>query len=77
MVQLGDFYRQNMINATACTKNFANGVHLAFSIIYLKIQQNEILAIDSTFCKVHQHAAGARKIYGNQDIGRWQKLPRE
>ena len=25
--------------------------------------------IDSTFCKVHQHAAGARKIFGNQDIG--------
>ena len=24
---------------------------------------------DSTFCKVHQHAAGARKILGNQNIG--------
>lgn len=28
-----------------------------------------IFAIDSTFCKVHQDATGARKIYGNQDIG--------
>ena len=28
-----------------------------------------LVEIDSTFCKVHQHAAGARKIYGNQDIG--------
>ena len=34
-----------------------------------KAKESEILAIDSTFCKVHQHAAGARKIYGNQDIG--------
>ena len=25
--------------------------------------------MDSTFCKAHQHAAGARKIYGNQNIG--------
>ena len=25
--------------------------------------------IDSTFCKVHQHAAGVRKILGNQAIG--------
>ena len=28
-----------------------------------------LVEIDSTFCKVHQHAAGARKIFGNQDIG--------
>ena len=28
-----------------------------------------LVEIDSTFCKVHQHAAGARKIYGNQAIG--------
>ena len=34
--------------------------------VFEKILQS---LIDSTFCKVHQHAAGARKIYGNQDIG--------
>ena len=28
-----------------------------------------LVEIDSTFCKVHQHAAGARKIFVNQDIG--------
>lgn len=28
-----------------------------------------LVEIDSTFCKVHQHAAGARKIFGNQSIG--------
>ena len=28
-----------------------------------------LVEIDSTFCKVHQHAAGARKILGNQNIG--------
>lgn len=28
-----------------------------------------LVEMDSTFCKVHQHAAGARKILGNQDIG--------
>lgn len=25
--------------------------------------------IDSTYCKVHQHATDARKIYGNQGMG--------
>lgn len=28
-----------------------------------------LVEIDSTFCKVHPHAAGARKKYGNQAIG--------
>ena len=28
-----------------------------------------LVQIDSTFCKVHQHAFGARKILGNQAIG--------
>ena len=28
-----------------------------------------LLEMVSTFCKVHQHAKGARKILGNQDIG--------
>lgn len=28
-----------------------------------------LVEIDSTFCKVHQHAAGALKKYGNQAIG--------
>lgn len=28
-----------------------------------------LVEMDSTFCKVHQHAAGARKIFGNQNIG--------
>ena len=28
-----------------------------------------LVEIDSSFCKVHQHAAGARKVFGNQDIG--------
>ncbi|MBR2520341.1 MAG: transposase, partial [Selenomonadaceae bacterium] len=28
-----------------------------------------LVQIDSTFCKVHQHATGARKIFGNQAIG--------
>ena len=28
-----------------------------------------LVEIDLTFCKVHQHAAGARKKYGNQAIG--------
>ena len=28
-----------------------------------------LVEIDSTFCKVHQHAAGARKVLGNQEIG--------
>ena len=28
-----------------------------------------LIEIDSTYCKVHQHGFGARKIYGNQEIG--------
>ena len=28
-----------------------------------------LVEMDSTFCKVHQHATGAKKILGNQDIG--------
>lgn len=28
-----------------------------------------LIEMDSTFCKVHQHAAGARKILGKQNIG--------
>ena len=28
-----------------------------------------LVEIDSTVCKVHQHAAGTRKIFGNQYIG--------
>ena len=28
-----------------------------------------LVEIDSTYCKVHQHAAGVRKIFGNQNIG--------
>ena len=28
-----------------------------------------LIEIDSTYCKVHQHGFGARKIYGNQAIG--------
>ena len=28
-----------------------------------------LIEIDSTYCKVHQHGFGARKIYGNQSIG--------
>ncbi|MBQ6005117.1 MAG: hypothetical protein IJS81_00405 [Selenomonadaceae bacterium] len=28
-----------------------------------------LVQIDSTFCKVHQHAAGALKKYDNQAIG--------
>ena len=28
-----------------------------------------LVEMDSTFCKVHQHAAGAKKILGNQDVG--------
>ena len=28
-----------------------------------------LVEIDSTFCKVHQHAAGDRKKHGNQSIG--------
>ena len=28
-----------------------------------------LVEIDSTFCKAHQHATGARKILGNQNIG--------
>ena len=42
------------------------------SLLKNKSEETEILAIDSTFCKFHQHAAGARKILGHQDIGRWQ-----
>lgn len=34
-----------------------------------KSREYYLVEIDSTFCKVHQHAAGARKILGNQDIG--------
>ena len=35
------------------------------SLLENKAEETEILAIDSTFCKVHQHAAGARtKILG-------------
>lgn len=34
-----------------------------------KCREYHLVEIDSTFCKVHQHAAGARKILGNQDIG--------
>ena len=32
-------------------------------------QSYYLVEMDSTFCKVHQHAAGAKKILGNQDIG--------
>jgi transposase len=39
------------------------------NLIENNAEKSEIIAIDSTFCKVHQSAAGARKIYGNQDIG--------
>ena len=28
-----------------------------------------LVEIDSTFCKVRQHATGALKIFGNQNIG--------
>ena len=28
-----------------------------------------LVEMDSTFCKIHQHATGARKILGNQNIG--------
>ena len=36
---------------------------------YLTNGKSVLIEIDSTYCKVHQHALGARKIYGNQDIG--------
>ena len=39
------------------------------NLIKNNAEESEIIAIDSTFCKIHQSAAGARKIYGNQDIG--------
>ena len=32
-------------------------------------KKNFLVEIDSTFCKLHQHAAGVRKILGNQNIG--------
>ena len=35
----------------------------------LNSDKSILIEIDSTYCKVHQHAAGARKIYGNQSIG--------
>ena len=28
-----------------------------------------LVEIDSGFCKINQHAAGTRKVFGNQDIG--------
>ncbi|MBR5913841.1 MAG: IS5 family transposase [Selenomonadaceae bacterium] len=37
--------------------------------IVSECQNYYLIEIDSTFCKVHQHAAGARKILGNQNIG--------
>lgn len=39
------------------------------NLIENNAEKSEIIAIDSTFCRVHQSATGARKIYGNQDIG--------
>ena len=41
-------------------------------LIVFKIADTEkylLVEIDSTFCKVHQHATGARKKHGNQAIG--------
>ena len=35
----------------------------------LNSDKSILIQIDSTYCKVHKHGFGARKIYGNQDIG--------
>ncbi len=40
-----------------------------FQALVGNCKEYHLVEIDSTFCKVHQHAAGARKILGNQDIG--------
>ena len=38
------------------------------NILQSLVENSRKYLIDSTFCKVHQHAAGARKILGNQNI---------
>ena len=53
---VGETYRPATEIGTAFTINSAT-------------QTMTLLEIDSTFCKVHQHAAAARKILGNQAIG--------
>ena len=40
-----------------------------FQALVENCREYYFVEIDSTFCKVHQHAAGACKILGNQDIG--------
>ena len=35
----------------------------------LNSDKSVLIEMDSTYCKVHQHASSARKIYGNQAIG--------
>ena len=51
--------------------NFVIGLRREFLKIFFNEECREyyFVELDSTFCKVHQHAAGARKILGNQDIG--------
>ncbi len=40
-----------------------------FQALVEQCREYYFVEIDSTFCKVHQHATGARKILGNQYIG--------
>ena len=35
----------------------------------LNTGKSVLIEMDSTYCKVHQHGFGARKVYGNQAIG--------
>lgn len=40
-----------------------------FQTLVAECRAYHIIEIDSTSCKVYQHAADTRKIFGNQDIG--------
>ena len=49
-----------------CAQNLFENI---LKVLVANTDKYLLVQIDSTFCKVHQHAAGARKILGNQAIG--------
>ena len=60
-----------LVFGTAFTRSFIAGWSKAYLKEYYIISECQnyyLFEIDSTFCKAHQHAKGARKILGNQNI---------
>lgn len=49
-----------------CAQNLFENI---LKVLVTDTEKYLLVQIDSTFCKVHQHAAGARKILGEQAIG--------